>query len=371
MGKVRVLQFLLAKHRYGGRTQVILKYWKHIDRQKFEFEFVAIGEKLSYQQEIEDSGGKVHYLSCRAEENPLQFEKELEAVLKNNFDAIHIHTSFWKGFSVEKIAKKVGIPKIIIHSHNTSVSTIEDKALMQKMEETHYQLRGVLTPSMATDFWACSSLAADWLFGEQIPKEQVVIIKNAIEVDKFLFNQAIRDQCRRELGLENCFVIGHVGRFVYQKNHEFLLRVFAEVHRICANARLLLVGGGVLEANIRAQARELNVDDAVLFLGPRSDVHNLLFAADAFCMPSRFEGLPIALIEAQSAGLKCISSDAVTVEAKITNNLVFLPLVEELWIRTLLDIENGYERADMYEVITSAGYNIKNLVKELEKRYQS
>jgi len=368
MRKIKIFQFPI-RNSNGGVTHYAMTNWQHLNKDLFECDFGTVSKHLDFEDTIKASGANVRYISCYAEENQKQFADEVKNILwHGKYDIVHLHTNWWKSFLVEEIARECGIPKIIVHSHNTKVDIDNERARLVA-EDIHQRKRKEFNTSLATDFWACSTPAANWLFGEQIPRDRIELMKNAIEVEKFIFNRDIRKKYRQELGLEGCFVIGHVGRFCFQKNHEFLLRVFAKVRQRQEKARLVLVGGGELEPAVRRQAEELNIKDSVLFLGPRNDVQNILQAMDVFCLPSRFEGLPIVLIEAQSAGLKCISSDIVTQEVGITDNIRFLPLAEEYWERALLNVAEGYERTDMYDVITAAGYNIKHQIKKVESLY--
>jgi len=369
-GKIGILQFPIRAS-YGGITHYAFNNWKHLDKKKFACDFATVSKHLGFEKEITESGAGLHYISCYAEENREQFIEEMRVLLKNGkYDVVHLHTSFWKSFLVEEIALECKIPKIIVHSHSTHIDIEDDEARLAA-ETLHEQKKRAFNTSLATDFWACSSLAADWLFGPQIPREHIRVMKNAIDVKRYVYNCEVRDTYRRKLGLDGCFVLGHVGRFCYQKNHEFLLRVFAQVCSKMKNTCLLLAGSGPLEEAVRQQAQQLHISDKVVFLGSRMDVPQLLQAMDVFCLPSRFEGLGIVLVEAQSAGLKCLASDAVPDEAKITENLRFLPLTEEDWVQAALEIAKGYVRKDMYEEVTEAGYNIVKQVKTVEEFYQS
>lgn len=368
MGKVRIFQFPI-RNSYGGITHYAINNWRYLDKERFSCDFGTISRHLDFEDEIRSSGAGLRYISCYAEEDKERFSEEIYNTLRSGgYDAVHLHTSFWKSFLVEEIARDCGIPKVIVHSHSTMVD-IEDPATRQAAERVHWEKRAQFCMDLATDFWACSQMAADWLFGGQIPKERIVIMKDAIEVEPFLFNPLVRREYRDRLELEDCFVIGHVGRFCYQKNQEFLVRVFAEVRRKRENARLLLVGAGETMSRVLRLAEELGVDGSVLFLGRRGDVPQLMQAMDVFCLPSRFEGLGLVLIEAQSAGLKCFASSVVPDEAAITDNASFLPLEEPRWVDAVLACSEDYERKDQCREITDSGYNITQQIREIERCY--
>lgn len=374
MKKTRVLHFKLDGKTYGGIENYVLTNWNFIDKERFSFDFITYDESLDIYRHMGVTDERVKRV-CRPAESMERFERDMKQLLCAGYDVVQFHTSFWTGTMLEDLAKSCGIPKIIVHSHGigpavSQASSEEEYDRKSKSyRERHYETRALLTPTTATDFWACSQLAADWLFGDQIPAGQVKIVPNAIDVCAYSFNQASREKYRRELGLDGCFVIGDVSRIVRHKNHQFLLDVFAKVCSRLENAKLLLVGRGAMEERIRAQAEDLGVSDRVVLLGNRPDVPQLLQAMDVFCLPSLFEGLGIALVEAQSAGLKCFASDRVPPEAKLTENLEFLPLEVDRWVEALLSAAKGYERRDMYEEITAAGYNIEQQVKEVERLY--
>lgn len=367
MDKIKILQFSIGNV-HGGVTQYALKNWEFINKDRFQFDFVTLSKELDFEQELTRQGCKIHYLSCYAEENEKQFIKEINHILDEKYDVVHLHTNFWRSFTVEGIAIQRKVPKIIVHSHNTMIDIL-DNTLREDAIRIHQNKRQEFSPLFATDFWACSNLAADWLFGEQIPKEQVVIMKNAIDVKQFSYDEKIRNKYRKKMNLEECFVLGHIGRFVYQKNHEMLIDVFNIVCKRIPNARLMLIGTGRLEEDIRKKARGYGIEDKVLFLGKRKDVHFLLQAMDLFLLPSRFEGLPIVLIEAQATGIRCITSTSVTTEVAITDQVKFLPLDCNVWAEYIIQNSIGYDRKNVDDLITSAGYNIRFQIKEVEKLY--
>lgn len=367
MSKVRVLQFPIANSN-GGITHYAVGNWSFMDKDKFSCDFATMSKHLDFEKSIIDSGAGVKYISCYAEDNADRFASEIEKLLRNNYDVVHLHTSFWKSFLVEEIAIRCGIPEIIVHAHSTRIDISDDEKRKQA-EEIHEMRKKQFNISLATDFCACSNLAGDWLFGDQIPRDRIKIMKNAVNIEKFIFNKKVREKYRHDLGLEDCFVIGNVGRFVYPKNQEFLIEVFAEVCKKVKNARLVLVGTGMLEGKYKETVKKLKIEDKVIFLGNRDDVSNLLQAMDLFCLPSRFEGLGIALIEAQASGLKCIGSEEVPEEALVTDNIKVIQLMADKWSESIIEASNEYERKNMYDELTEAGYNIKSQIKNVENLY--
>ena len=255
-----------------------------------------------------------------------------------------------------------------MHSHSSAIDIV-NPAKREQMYKEHLKFKNQFNETHATDFWACSNEAADWLFAEQIPRSQIKIMRNAIDVEAFTYNEMICNQYRKELGLEGKFVIGNTCRFEYQKNHEFLIRVFAHVHRKNPHAILLLVGGGQKLPAMKQMVKELDIENAVRFLGWREDIAQIYQAIDLFCLPSLFEGLPIVLVEAQAAGLKCIASSNVTREVKVTENLQYLELTESEWVDKICEFVGGYERKDYGRDLKHAGFDIRDQIKIIEAEY--
>lgn len=368
--KIRILQFTIAASK-GGRTQYVLNNWKYIDKHRFQFDFVTFSKTLDYEQELVEEGCNVYHISCYPEENKEKFVEEFDQILEQGYDVIHIHTSYWKNTIVEERAKYKGIKKIIIHSHNTGCGTSITKEQEERECKRHCEIRNDLHPEMATDFWACSIEAAEWLYGNQISGDKIKIMKNAIDLKRFTYSCSKREAVRKKLGIENEIVIGHVGRFAYQKNHRFLIDVFEKIYKKNHKTRLYLVGRGELEEGIKQQVKQLGLSEVVLFMGWRADVNELLQAIDIFVLPSRFEGLPIVAVEAQASGCPCILSDTITKEVLITKNVKHIPLDKVIWQKEIESYIEGFERKKTDQEIIQAGFDINMQIHEIEKEYSS
>ena len=367
MKKIRILQFPIANS-YGGITHYSLENWKWMDKERFQVDFATMSKRLDFADEIISAGSEIYYISCYAEENREQFIKEVNQILDQGYDIVHLHTKQWKSFLMEEICVERGVPRIIVHSHSTRCDANDEEKRKNETED-HYKVRSEFSEHYATDFWACSRKAAEWLFGEQIPKDKIRIMNNAIETEKFLFNERKRSELRKEFHLDGKFVIGTVGRMVYQKNHEFLLDVFSGICAEKPEAVLVIAGDGELRNEIENQIDRLGIKDRVLMLGKRTDTNELYQMMDLFVLPSRFEGLPITLIEAQASGLKCICSATITDEADITGRVEYCALNKKLWIEELLKNMQAYERKNMHDVIRKSGYDIQTQIKTIEKAY--
>lgn len=368
-GKIKVLQFPIANS-FGGITHYALDNWKWMNKDKFQCDFATMSKKLDFADEVLATGSKIHYISCYAEENEKKFIDEVNKILDEGYDVVHLHTKQWKSFLMEQVCLERNVPKIIVHSHSTRCDAL-DIAKREWETKEHNRVKQEFNTALATDFWACSNEAAEWLFGKQIPHERICIMKNAIEVEKFAYDEKIRKAVRKKLGLDDMFVVGHVGRLAYPKNQEFLIEVFAEVYKENSNMVLLLVGEGELEEELKRKAKELGLEKNINFMGKRADTNILYQAMDLFVMPSRFEGFPITLLEAQTSGLKCLASTNVSEEIKVTDNIEFLDLEIEKWTKRILQYSKGYERIDQCAVIREAGYSIKEQIKEIERLYRA
>lgn len=357
MKPLRVLYVNGGLMHRGGIESYMMNYYRNIDRDKVQFDFIVHGyEKGEYDDEITDMGGKIFHVPTKSK-HPLKYKKELKKIFKNNdYKIIHSHLDAMSAW-VLKEAKRCGIPVRIAHSHNTQHLTTNKI----KFAVNEYARKNI--NRFANCRCACSPDAAKWLFGT----EDVIYVKNAIDTDKFKFDENVRNSVRAELGIGNELVIGHVGRFDYQKNHEFLVEVLSKVVNVKNDAKLLLVGDGILRADIEKQIAELGLNDNVIMLGVRDDACRIFNAFDIFALPSRFEGLGIVLIEAQANGLKCIASEVVPQEANAGNNVKYLPFDTELWSKEIVDTD--ITRNVDIKLLHDRGYDIKNEALKLQEMY--
>ncbi len=367
---IKVLQFPIG-NRKGGKTQYVLSNWKFINRRKFQFDFAVMDAYVSFEEDLLRQGCKLYHIPHYAEDDEQGFYNSFRSIVEaGRYDAVHLHTSFWKNWTAEQAAKDAGIRRIIVHAHSTRIGT----GSMENKEEDlrhHQRMVADLQTDMATDYWACSQPAADFLFGDRIPQDRIRIMPNAIEIERFIHNASKRKKIRAMLGIECRFVLGHVGRLAYPKNQLFMLRVIKTVHKYNPAICMLFVGEGEDREILQDYVKKAGLKDYVIFAGFRNDIENMLQAVDLFVMPSFFEGFPLALLEAQAAGLHCYVSDSVTKETNVANHVTFLPLDETIWVEKILEASRRpYTRENMYDIMTEAGFNIKYQIKELEKGYR-
>ena len=349
-GPIRILHIVTHMER-GGLETMIMNYYRAIDRDRIQFDFlVHRSAEAAYDREIQSLGGTIHRLP------PLDpFSRTYLHALDTFFSEheqyriVHCHLDCMSAIPL-KYAKKHGVPVRIAHSHNS------DQPKDLKFPLKLYYKRHIRR--YATQLFACGEKAGRWMFRT----DDFRILNNAIDAERYVYDEKTRQRSRAQLGIpSDALVIGHVGRFFSQKNHQFLLKVFAEVAKTNAEAILLLVGDGELRPTIENQAEKSGISDRVRFLGVRPDVPDLLQAMDVFLFPSLFEGLPVSLIEAQAAGLPCLISDRVPIECKKTEDVCRLSLDADIaqWADTLLDIARR-PRKNTLEQIQRSGFDTKH-----------
>ena len=355
---------------FGGLETYLLQQFENIDKNKIIYDFVNNNceKKIIKEIEILKTGSKIYNIPTRRL-NPLKHylmwmillknhRSEYKAIVLNGLSLAYVFPLF--------IAKIFGIPIRIIHSHNSGYES--EPGILRKVLVVFNK---ILLSFSATDYWACSKKAGEWMFGKN---RKFTIIHNAIDSKRYKFNLEKRDNVKKVLNIENKFVVGNVGRFAYQKNHEFLINVFYELQKIEPESVLMLVGGSVNTDEFLIKAKEqvknLNIQNKVLFLGMRNDVPDLMQSMDCFILPSHFEGLPLVVIEAQCIGLKSYLSDVIADEVKITDIVDFISLKEspEYWAKQIL-LNRNYIRKDMTDEIKKAGYDIKTEIKRIEQFY--
>ena len=351
---------VMGKWLGNGVETVIMNYYRHLDHSKVQFDFICDEDstRIPYD-EIKKLGGRV-FLVPKYQNLP-KYLKTLEKLFKESqYCIVHSNLSTLSVFPLS-VAKKVGVPIRIAHSHSTS----------NPKEWKRNLIKNILRPfskRYATDYFACSEVAGRYLFGNKaFDRGEVKIIHNAIDIDKFKFDEVARKKLRKEFGIkDSTIVIGHVGRFVQQKNHTFLVDVFKEYHKKNPDSKLLLVGSGPLEDKIKKKVEKLGLKDSVLFLGQRDDINKLYSAMDVFCLPSLYEGLPVVGVEAQAAGLPCVFSDKITNDTVITKDTTLSKLELKKWLIILNNIELEPRNAKILD-----DFNIKISVSDLVKLYRS
>ena len=346
----------------GGIEAFMMNYFRAIDKSKVKIDFLVHGYgKGVYDDEIIAAGSTIHHVPTKSK-HPIKYARELKRILLNEkYDVVHSHLDAMSGW-VLKIAKECGVPVRIAHSHNT------DHLTNNKLKRIVNDFAKKQIPIYATDLIACSKMAGEWLFGSDA---KFVIVKNAIPINDFIFDKAMRQKIRDEYDWSDKIVLGHVGRFDYQKNQEFLIELLQRLLKKKSKYRLVFVGGGDDMEHIKALAEQKGVQKQCYFMGSRPDVNKFYNAFDIFLLPSRFEGLGIVAIEAQVNGLPSVVSLGVPEEAVLCKNVLRLSLEKICeWEKAVLEIDLKRKKENPAEV-EKAGYSIQKEVAWLEEFYLS
>lgn len=357
---LRVLQMIASLYS-GGSQAMLMNLYRNIDRKKVQFDFIVEHPEYDYYlDEIEKLGGKVYTLPAFRGANI----KEVKDAWNNFFvehpeyKILHSHSRSHASIYLP-IARKYGL-KTIIHSHNTS----NGKGIQAIAKNIfQYPLR-----YQADYYVGCSKKSGEWLFGDKVvSSDKFFVLNNAIDASEYRYNERVRNEYRKQFDVENKTVFIQVGSLSKQKNHLFTMEIFKKLCEINDNVILYIAGVGELEKEIRDKIKEYNLEGKVILLGRRSDVKNLLQMADCFIMPSIYEGLSVAAVEAQASGIACILSDMVSDEVKITDSCEFLPLTVDEWVNKL---NNKFIRVDTYDQVKKAGYDVKDTAKKMQEFYK-
>ena len=366
---IRILQVGMSPT-YGGTEAFVMEQYRHIDRSAVHFDFLNVfSEVLACQSEIESLGGKIYYLNMSRREGMRQYRANIDAFFLENhtrFQGVHCNYQSLINIDILAYAKKYQIPIRVAHAHNSGYG--HEPNLVQKCLIWSNKRK---IKDYATLFLACSKLAASWMFPRGVSTQ---IVHNAIDASQFCFSPSLRKKKRASLGIsEDSLVIFFVGRFDPQKNPLFLIEVFRKLSDRVPDSLLLMAGDGIMRREIEGAIRNSGLSEKVQLLGNRRDISELMQAADAFLLPSLFEGLGIVLVEAQAAGLPCFASkDVIPSAVDITGLVNFISLEEpaERWARQIADKLSGkHPRKDRYEEICSAGYDSETNSRQLEEIY--
>ena len=356
---IRVLQVVTYMGR-GGLETMLMNYYRHIDHSKVQFDFLTHREfDGDYDKEIKELGGNVYHLSNL---NPLSidYKTSLNDFFENHpeYKIVHSHLDCMAGIPL-KYAKLNNVPLRIAHAHNSN-----------QTKDLKYPLKLFYKRNIkknANYLFACGDEAGKWMFNT----DKFKVLNNAIDAKDYTFNMNIRNDKRKEFGIsDDSIMVGHVGRFFPQKNHDFLIDIFNQFHKDYPNSYLMLVGEGELKTSIQDKVNTLGLEDYVIFTGLRSDVNELLQAMDVFLFPSLYEGLPVSIVEAQAAGLPCLISDKVPIECKKTDLVYQLSLEDSVntWADKIYELSH-ISRRDTYEEIKQSGFDIVENAKWLENFY--
>ena len=361
---IRVLQVFFSMN-CGGAENMLMNLYRKIDREKVQFDFVVHTDRKSFfEDEILSMGGRIYRAPKYNFVNHFKYKKWWNKFLceHKEYGVIHGHL-----YSIAPIylgvARKYGL-KTIIHSHSAS-----DRASMKNILKAYLKSKA---GTCADYLFACSEAAGKWLYGRSVSeKENYILLKNAIDTEKYVYNEDTVRKVRDEFKLGDKFVVGHVGRLFGPKNHMYLIDVFCEILKKKPDAMLMLVGTGPMKEEIEVRISERGITESVIMTGVRSDVHRVMQAMDCFAFPSLYEGLPVTVVEAQTASLPCFVSDAVTDEICITNLVKRLSIEKspKEWAEEILKITEIFKKRNTRQEIIDSGYDIASTAEWLENFY--
>lgn len=343
----------------GGVSSFVMNNYRHIDRSRVQFDFLtAVPEDGFFDDEIKSLGGKL-YKTASLERMPIQHYKEVAKIVKeNNYQIVHRHTGSAFGYYDLRAARAGGAKHLILHSHNPEAGR----------KAVHLVSKKILKLNCIK--LACSRDSGEFLFGTN---SNFTVFNNSIDCEKYRFRNELREKLRNEMNLRDCFVVGHIGRFEQQKNHDFLVDIFYQIKKRNQNSKLICIGDGELQSQIKEKVDNLNISGDVIFLGSIGNVDELINVFDVFCLPSLYEGFSITQIEAQTNGLKCyVSAEKIPEETNITGNVSFISLNEspEKWAEIIMG-SNNQRDLNAINIVKEKKYDINSNAYELMAFYES
>ena len=365
MKKIKICH-VIGSFANGGVEAVLLRYFSHMDLEKYDLWIIGHGiEAQKCYDKFEQLGFHIINVTPKRKSLIKNFMELYRIFKQEHFDIVHSHITEWACIPLSA-AKMAGIDVRINHSHMAEFH----KGIIKKV---YYGVRLWWGRYVSTHYFACGEDAGKYLFGEKnLKKGKVNIIRNAFELGKFAYDEKNRENIRTELEIDDDTIcIGNVGRFEEQKNHTFIIDIFDAYQRKYEKSCLILVGQGRLEVGMKQKVDQLKLKDKVKFLGIRDDVNKLYQAMDLFLFPSLYEGLAIVAVEAQVSNLPILTSNMITPETKIIDNMIFMPLNKDLddWINCIDDMLKNTSRKSRIDLIRKNGYDIVDAAEKLDKMY--
>ncbi|WP_186424205.1 glycosyltransferase [Lacrimispora celerecrescens] len=364
----RILHFVSTPAIWSGVMSVIMNYYRHMDRTLVQFDFLCFLHcENSYEDEITSYGGHVYYVKKPG--SSMASVREMEKFFKEHegrYQWFHNH-EVYLSFYLWRLVGRYDYGHFAIHSHATRYS---DKWLNARRN----QLLCYPILFMKCNRIACSRAAGSFLFGEKmVQQNKVYILYNAIDCKKYRYNREKREKLRYLLGVQDKLVIGHVGRFEKQKNHEFLIESFSILKKQCPESVLILIGSGSLKMVMEQKVKDAGLEDTVFFLGQQNNNQDWYQAMDLFWLPSVYEGLPMAAVEAQASGLPCFLADSITQEVELLDTTKRLSLKKgpEYWAAEACKLYNTLKRDDAWRMVENAGFGIESSSIALQRYYMN
>ena len=364
---IKVLQ-VIAGMNSGGMENMIMNYYRNLDRNVIQYDFLIFTEgEAFFEKEILSLGGKIYKIVSRRK-NFIKNRRDVKEFFKKHakdYDIAEFHQGITYYYPL-RMAEKYKVKHRIIHNHGI------DRVFLKKLKLYNNLFARKRISNLATEYFSCSEDVNEQLFSDEVIKnKKIKIIPNAIDVSKFKYSKKKENKIKKELNInDNVYVFGHVGTFTYPKNHDFIIQQYYEICKEKKDCVLLLIGEGPLRNQIENKVKNLNIQDRVIFLGVRRDVSDILSAVDTLIFPSLFEGIPLTLIEAQSAGVRLLLSDTINRKIECSDLCNFIPLTENSkWKQFLMDFKKIKNRENYNEQIKETTYNIRKTATELQKTY--
>lgn len=350
----------------GGAEKVARDIGYYADKTKYDIHYLVFGDEVHcYEQELTDVGCKIIHMDPPSD-NHYKYYKSIRTLFCNEkYDIVHSHTMFSSGWAMIA-GKKCGVPVRIAHSH--TIRGHEERGLIKSIYEN--TMRRVIN-KYATHCIGCGLSAGYWLFGKKEFKEKGIVIFNGIDLDSFKYDPEKRNRLREQLLLDNKFVIGHVGHFADVKNQQYLIKLLPDLIRKNKNTVLMLLGDGETNAEMKQLVKSLNVEKCVLFTGNVTNVGDYLNAMDVFAFPSKYEGMPLSLIEAQANGLPCVISEKIPKDVYLTDLITGLPITEEsrdMWLNKI-EVSKRVNSECYYDIIDEAGFSVNRMLAKIYDLY--
>ena len=360
--KVRIIHFIPG-FLFGGIESRFFDWFDRIDKKNINFDLlIQTDQNNPIFDEFKKNGGKVYSIPKINFKNIIKYYRDLKKFFTvNKYEIVHCHSPD-KSFFVLLAAKKEGIQTRILHARTSSLEGGKDLFIKNVFKK--------ISPWFATDYFACSKEASQWLFGKKNSKK-VKIVQNAVDSEKFIFNNKKRQEIRSFYNIQdNEFVLGHIGRFTYAKNHKFIIDIFSEYQEKNPESKLLLVGDGPLRDEIFNYVNHLGLTTKVIFTGYQPNVEDYYNSMDLFIFPSHYEGLPGTVIEAQTSGLNCLISNKISDEVILSDLVISLPIEDPtIWLRKINSNSKLEKRISPIEIIKDKGFDLNTVVAFLENFY--
>lgn len=361
----KILVGFIMDGKSGGIDKYLLNFLEKVSGEDVRLDFLTNEIDPELEKKLKTYHSRI--FAIQNLKHPRTQYRQVKAIIKKgNYDAVYLNISTAIDCIAVIAAKHMGVNRIMLHSHSSGNDC--ESTLKRSVFDFIHKCCRLFLYRYGTEFYACSVKAGEWLFPKKIvDSDKFQVIHNAVDREKFEYSVEKRKKIREELGIKDQFVLGHVGNFCYQKNHYFLIEIFEEIHKRDPEAVLLLAGDGVRFEQVRQIVSQKGMEESVKLLGRRSDADCLYQGMDAFILPSNFEGLPIAGIEAQSAGLPCFMSDTITRESKITKNCYFISLQSSVsdWAEEIIKRKQDRKPAEYLK--NADQYDLSHQIEEMKR----